>query len=164
MPATPLSFMGLLTAQEQTGIAAAALQSPPLLVWLIKLAAAQYVDPADPQMQAGIAAMVATGLISQERAAALAAALARDPSAMRRVAIVDPGAANPDGTWPVVSVVELSPQMEISGDHTGAFGWNEHGAPAGYRPAEGQLLYETNDAQTGDAFDHATGAFLAAIA
>lgn len=64
---TPLEFMALFTDVEQATITGAALQSPLLLLWLLKLSAANPVDTTTPDVVNGLAAMVQAGVLTQGR-------------------------------------------------------------------------------------------------
>jgi hypothetical protein len=64
---SPLDFMALFTEIEQATITGAALQSPLLLLWLLKLSAANPVDTTTPDVVNGLAAMVQAGVLTQER-------------------------------------------------------------------------------------------------
>ena len=70
---TPLQFMGLLTAAEETAIATAALQNASVLLWLVKTSGASYVSLGDQATIAGVNAMVAAGLLTAARAAQILA-------------------------------------------------------------------------------------------
>jgi hypothetical protein len=64
---TPLQFMALFTDVEQATITGAAMQSPPLMLWLLKLSAADPVDTTTPDVANGLGAMAQAGILSQER-------------------------------------------------------------------------------------------------
>ena len=68
---TSLQFMGLLTAAEQNAIATAAQANASVLVWLLKISGATYVDLGDPATIGGVNAMVAAGLLTAARATAV---------------------------------------------------------------------------------------------
>ncbi len=70
---TSLEFMGLLTAAEQVAIATAAQSNASVLVWLLKISGALYVDLGDSATVGGVQAMVAAGLLTPARAAAILA-------------------------------------------------------------------------------------------
>lgn len=70
---TSLQFMNLLTAAEQTAIATAAQSNASVLVWLLKISGALYVDLGDPATIGGVQAMVGAGLLTSARAAAILA-------------------------------------------------------------------------------------------
>lgn len=72
---TPLAFMERLTQSERIAIrtAARAAGGEALDDWLDMLRAAQDVDLDDPRTVAGVAAVVAAGLLTAERGAALLA-------------------------------------------------------------------------------------------
>ena len=110
MATTPLQFMSLLTPREQGAITAAALQSPPIMLFMLKLAAATYVDAADPQTAGGIAAMVGAGLLAQARGDAITAALQADKPPLRTVVKSEAIPGNPqiDGRFWVTEVFTLN--------------------------------------------------------
>lgn len=64
---TPLQFLSLFTQEEQLGITAASLQSPQVRLWYDQLIAATEVVNTDPRISAGLDALVAAGLLTQER-------------------------------------------------------------------------------------------------
>lgn len=64
---TPLQFMALFTDAEQATITGAAMQSPQLMLWLIKLAAANPVDTNTDDVRNGLAAMQGAGVLTQQR-------------------------------------------------------------------------------------------------
>lgn len=70
---TSLEFMGLLTTAEQTAIATAAQSNAAVLVWLLKISGATYVDLGDPATIGGVDAMSAAGLLTAARATAILA-------------------------------------------------------------------------------------------
>lgn len=70
---TPREFMDRLAMPRQAEITAAAMQSPAALLWLIRLAGAQEVDPAHPETAAGVEALRVAGVITTQEAAALLA-------------------------------------------------------------------------------------------
>ncbi|MGI4796791.1 MAG: hypothetical protein ACRYG8_22615 [Janthinobacterium lividum] len=70
---TSLQFMNLLTVSEQTAIATAAQSNANVLVWLLKISGATYVDLGDAATIAGVDAMATAGLLSAARAAAILA-------------------------------------------------------------------------------------------
>lgn len=110
MATTPLQFMSLLTPQEQGTITAAALQSPPIMLFLLMLAASTEVTLADPRTAGGIAAMVGAGLLTQARADAITQALEAARPPLRTVvssqAIL--GEPQADGSFWVTEVHTLS--------------------------------------------------------
>jgi hypothetical protein len=59
--------MALFTDVEQATITGAAMQSPPLMLWLLKLSAADPVDTTTPDVANGLGAMQQAGILSQER-------------------------------------------------------------------------------------------------
>jgi hypothetical protein len=68
---SPLEFMARFTANEQTAIATAAQANASVLLWMLKLSGATFVDLADPQTKAGIDALVTAGLLTAERETAI---------------------------------------------------------------------------------------------
>lgn len=70
---TPREFMDRLSQVRQAEITAAAMASPALLLWLIRLSSAVEVDPAHPETIAGVNALRAAGAITQVEAGALLA-------------------------------------------------------------------------------------------
>ena len=65
----PLAFMARLTPAEQVTITTAGLQSPQIMLFLLKLVAPGEVDLNDPLFAAGVRAMVGGGLLTADRAA-----------------------------------------------------------------------------------------------
>jgi hypothetical protein len=82
---TPLSFMEMLTLGEQGAITAAAMQSPQLMLWLLKLTASTEVVLGDPRTAGGLTAMVQAGLLTQARHDELVSALTTPPRIPRHV-------------------------------------------------------------------------------
>lgn len=70
---SPLQFMARFTPSEQLQIAGTALVQPELSLWLLRLAAATQIDLVNVQTLAGVQALVAYGLIPQDRADAVLA-------------------------------------------------------------------------------------------
>jgi hypothetical protein len=68
---TPLEFIERFTEAEQLAIVTAAMSVPALRLWYDKLMAAQQVVFDDPRLEAGLDALVASGLITQSRKAAI---------------------------------------------------------------------------------------------
>lgn len=64
---SPLDFMALFTDAEQTAITSVAMQSPQLLLWLLKLSAANPVDTTTPDVANGLSAMAQAGVLTQDR-------------------------------------------------------------------------------------------------
>lgn len=64
---TALEFMERFTAEERINIRRAAKENELLEDWLDLLRASQFVDVTDPRTVAGMEAMVAAGLISEQR-------------------------------------------------------------------------------------------------
>ena len=73
---TTLQFMSLLTPAEQAGFGDAARASTPMLLWLIRLAGADFIDLADPLTHAGITAAVGAGLLTAARETQILAGIA----------------------------------------------------------------------------------------
>lgn len=65
--ATSLQFMDRFTEDEQLAIVTATLASPVIKLWYDKLIAATEIIYADARLLAGMNALVAAGLITQER-------------------------------------------------------------------------------------------------
>ena len=109
MPTSPLQFMSLLTPDEQAKIAGAALQSPAILLYMLKLSAATYVDPHDPATAGGLQAMAAYGLLTSDRADAVQTELLGAVAAPRRVTSSEavPGNPQSDGRFWVTEVFTL---------------------------------------------------------
>ncbi|MDO9711039.1 hypothetical protein [Paracraurococcus lichenis] len=70
---TGLEFMNRLSTEESAAIATAAQSNASVLVWLLKLSAATYVDLTDQQTIEGVNAIKAAGLLTADRAAELLA-------------------------------------------------------------------------------------------
>lgn len=68
---SPLAFLGRLTTAEYAAVCSAALSNAGLLAWVLQATAAQSVDLADPRTKAGLDALVAAGLLTAEREAAI---------------------------------------------------------------------------------------------
>lgn len=66
---TALAFRRRFTPAEKLAITAAAQSNPALRLWLDDSIAAQQVDLLDPEAVAGMGALVAAGLLSEERKA-----------------------------------------------------------------------------------------------
>lgn len=66
-----LAFLNRFTAAEETAIAAAALTNASILIWLTKAGAAQMINLTDATTKAGLDALVAAGLLTADRAAAI---------------------------------------------------------------------------------------------
>lgn len=69
----PLAFMDRLAPETQAAIATAALSSAPLMLWLLRLAAAHYVDLDAPETAIGVGALLSAEVITAEEAVALLA-------------------------------------------------------------------------------------------
>ena len=70
---TSLQFLALLEPSEQAAITTAALANATVMLWLLKVTGATYVDLGDPATVGGVNAMVAAGLLTAARAAAILA-------------------------------------------------------------------------------------------
>ncbi len=70
---TSLQFLGLLTAAEQQAIMTAGLANASVMLWLLKVTGATFVDLGDPTTIAGVDAIAAVGLLTSARAAAILA-------------------------------------------------------------------------------------------
>jgi hypothetical protein len=75
---TPLQFVALFTPAEQQAIAQAALANAAVFLWFSKAMGATYIVLSDPQTVAGLAALVAAGLLTAARQAQV---LANQPPA-----------------------------------------------------------------------------------
>lgn len=72
----PNEFMDLFAPEELDAICAAAATSPALLQWLLRAVGTNAIEPDNQRTRAGMAALVAAGLLSAERATEILAALA----------------------------------------------------------------------------------------
>ncbi|MBS7811215.1 hypothetical protein [Roseococcus pinisoli] len=78
---TPREFIDRLPLSRQGEITAAAMQSPPLLLWLIRLSSAREVDVTFPETIEGVAALRAADVITaQEVEDLLAPVAAAEPT------------------------------------------------------------------------------------
>lgn len=68
---SPLHFMERFTAEESTGIAAAVVTSPAVMLWMLKTAAAKEIDLTDQLTIDGLEALVTAGLLTEARKTAL---------------------------------------------------------------------------------------------
>ena len=66
-----LEFLERFTETEQLAVVSATLGSAQVKLWYDKLLAAEYVDLNDPRTEGGIDALIAAGLITADRKAAL---------------------------------------------------------------------------------------------
>lgn len=66
---SPLAFMARFTAVEQAAIAAAAQSNAAMLLWLVQMAGAAFIDLVDPRTKQGVNALVSVGLLSAARGA-----------------------------------------------------------------------------------------------
>lgn len=71
----PLEFLDLFTEAEQLSVAAAAMSSAPVKLWYDRVLAASYITLDDPRVETGLTALVAAGLLSEERKLAVLAAM-----------------------------------------------------------------------------------------
>ncbi len=71
----PLEFLDLFTEAEQLSVAAAAMSSAPVKLWYDRALAATYITLDDPRVEAGLGALAAAGLLSEERKLAVLAAM-----------------------------------------------------------------------------------------
>ncbi len=99
---TSLQFMALLTTAEQNAIATAAQSNAAVLVWLLKISGATYVDLGDPSTIGGVDAMSAAGLLTAARAAEILANQA-------------PAAATATTTAAPASTAAAAPAATVSG-------------------------------------------------
>lgn len=70
---TPRQFMDRLPMERQAAITAAAMQSPQILLWLIRLTGALQVDLDDPETLEGVQALHFAEIITETEAEALLA-------------------------------------------------------------------------------------------
>lgn len=70
---SPLAFFDRFTAEEEAGIAAAALAEPQVLLWLTKASGALEIDLDDARTQMGLGLLVYAGLLTAERVAEIVA-------------------------------------------------------------------------------------------
>lgn len=70
---SPREFMDRLTAPRQAEITLAAMQSAPLLLWLLRLSGAREIDPAHAETIAGVHALRTAGVITEAEQEALLA-------------------------------------------------------------------------------------------
>lgn len=70
---TSLEFLDRFTDAEQLSVVAATLANPQVKLWYDKMLAASYVDVLDPRTSAGIDALIAVGLVTSDRKAAILA-------------------------------------------------------------------------------------------
>lgn len=63
----PLVFLEKFTAQEQLAVVSATLVNAQVKLWYDKMLAASFVDLADPRTAGGLAALVASGLLTEVR-------------------------------------------------------------------------------------------------
>lgn len=64
---SPLAFQARFMPAEMTAIATAAMSSPAVFLFMLSMASAQVVDLHDPRTEAGLAALVSAGLLSDAR-------------------------------------------------------------------------------------------------
>lgn len=74
LPLSPYEFLSRMTPQERIGIRSAASSDPIIEDFMALLDRADVVHPLNPDVQAGLAYFVATGLLTAERAAVIGAA------------------------------------------------------------------------------------------
>lgn len=78
VPCTPLYIeRELFTAQQVLAVQQLALADAQMAVWLGHFRAASQIDPADPELLAGTAALVQLGIITGQRRAEILAEIAR---------------------------------------------------------------------------------------
>ena len=68
---TPLEFMARFTQAESAAIAGAALGNAALFLWFLQAMGASYVDLTDARTKTGLDALVAAGLLTADREAAI---------------------------------------------------------------------------------------------
>ncbi|MFM8899164.1 MAG: hypothetical protein ACKOF9_04340 [Burkholderiales bacterium] len=72
---TSLEFLDLFTEAEQLAVATASMQSVQAKLWYDRTLAASFVTIADPRTEAGLDALVASGLLTAPRKAEIVAAM-----------------------------------------------------------------------------------------
>lgn len=72
---TALEFLDLFHEPEQLAIVEASMQSAPIKLWYDRTLAASFVTIADVRVSAGLAALVAAGLLSEQRKGEIIAAM-----------------------------------------------------------------------------------------
>jgi len=72
---TSLEYLDLFTEAEQLAVATVAMQSPTVKLWYDRMLAAQFITNDDPRTEAGLAALVAVGLLTGERKDKILAAM-----------------------------------------------------------------------------------------
>jgi len=71
----PLDFLNLFTEAEQLAVVQAGLANAAVKLWYDKALAATYITLDDPRVEAGLGALTAAGLLSEERKLAVLAAM-----------------------------------------------------------------------------------------
>lgn len=71
----PLDFLDLFTESEQLSVAQAAMASALVKLWYDRTLAATYITREDPRVEAGLQALVDAGLLTEQRKAAVLAAM-----------------------------------------------------------------------------------------
>lgn len=71
----PLEFLDMFTEAEQMVIVEASMQSAPIKLWYDKTLAASFVTISDPRVSAGLSALVAADLLTEQRMAEIVAAM-----------------------------------------------------------------------------------------
>lgn len=71
----PLDFLDLFTEAEQLSVAQAAMASALVKLWYDRTLAATYITREDPRVEAGLQALVDAGLLTEQRKAAVLAAM-----------------------------------------------------------------------------------------
>lgn len=71
----PLEFLNLFTEAEQLAVVQATLSNAAVKLWYDRVLAASYITLDDPRVETGLAALVAAGLLSEERKLAVLAAM-----------------------------------------------------------------------------------------
>ena len=72
---TTLEFLELFTDAEQVAVVSATMASPVVKLWYDKMLAAMNITLSDPRAEAGLDALVAVGLLTAERKAAIVEAM-----------------------------------------------------------------------------------------
>lgn len=71
----PLDFLNLFTEAEQLAVVQAGLANAAVKLWYDKALAATFITRDDPQVEGGLQALVDAGLLTEQRKAAVLAAM-----------------------------------------------------------------------------------------
>lgn len=72
---TSLEFLDLFTEAEQLSVATAAMQSAQVKLWYDRTLAAMFITLDDPRTEAGLTALVDSGMLTSERKAEIVEAM-----------------------------------------------------------------------------------------